>query len=621
MTGLLVFIAVAVLTQSLTYQYYLISTSNASEQVNQEANNIKEKLQHALRFSLAATKTLAFIVEQHGVPDNFESVAKSILESNQYIDALQLTNLGVITHVYPLHGNERAIGFDILGDSLTRKEALHALNTRTLFFAGPFELRQGGKAIVGRIPMFRDDQFLGFSVVLIKLQTLLAAAEIYPNPSSKFVYQLSKVNPLTNKEEFFLPDVPSNVSRHGISMEIPDGKWTLYVTPKDANGTVLGVLGFAFLGLVLSFIAGLFGWHVMRQPLILNSLVDKRTKQLNAEKVLSESIINALPGVFYLYDRQGKFMRWNNNFETVSGYSSSEIKKMHPLEFFSGDDATSVALRIEEVFETGSADVIAKFSSKSGSKISYYFNGRKVVFAEKEYLIGMGIDITDRVEAEHKLMERNEEIQQLTAHLDRIQEEVRTRIAREIHDELGQQLTGLKMDAAWISKRIQANDQAVLQRLSTMIGLIDETVKTVRRIASELRPGILDDLGLLPALEWQCQEFERRTGLPCAFHLAVDHFNPDRAIATNVFRIFQEALTNIARHADATQVKTSVEEIGNFVQLVIQDDGRGMNLREASKKNSLGLVGMRERALLFNGELTIESQPDHGTKVTLKIPV
>ena len=173
--------------------------------------------------------------------------------------------------------------------------------------------------------------------------------------------------------------------------------------------------------------------------------------------------------------------------------------------------------------------------------------------------------------------------------MEKIQEEERTRIAREIHDELGQQLTCLKMDAAWIGKKISSEDKLIQQKLSSMLSVIDDTVKSVRRISSELRPGILDDLGLIPALEWQSQEFEKRTGIRSVYKSHVNEFNPSSNISTNIFRVYQEALTNIARHAQATFVETTLEETERLLVLKVRDNGLGIDKVEASVKDSSGL--------------------------------
>jgi PAS domain S-box-containing protein len=343
-------------------------------------------------------------------------------------------------------------------------------------------------------------------------------------------------------------------------------------------------------------------------------------QRIQSEKLLLDSIINSLPGVFYLYDREGNFLQWNRNFEIVSGYGTREVSTMHPLDFFHSNDRKLVESRINEVFTSGYADVIVDLYTKEKHRIPYYFNGRKVNFNGMDCLIGMGLDITDRIKTENALLERTEEIEKLSTHLQNIREEERSRIALEIHDVLGQQLTALKMDSTWLKKR-SVDDPLNMERISSMISLIDDTIKTVRRISSELRPGILDDLGLVAALEWQGAEFEKNTGIVMQFETNKNDVALDRNFSTNVFRVYQEALTNVARHAHATRVHTRFIHDDDFLQLVIKDNGRGIDFTEIGEKKSLGLISMKERARLFRGEVLVENALPHGTVVTLKVPL
>lgn len=613
LTGFTVFVLVAVLTQYLAYQQYQISQEAERQKAVHEISTVKERLTNSLSYSLSATGTLAFLVRALGVPADFDSVASDILESNKFIDALQLTRKGVITHVYPLQGNEAAIGYDVLKDSLRSPEAYRAIEKKEIFFAGPFELKQGGVAVVGRLPIFIESEFWGFSVVLIKFSTLLNAAGIDTAQSNRFVYQLSKVNPFTGEEEFFLPETFPVSKGEFVSIDVPDGEWKLYVAPRNRPANLLLILTLSALGLVLSVTGGVLTWHLMRQPQHLAAMVEQKT-------FLQESIINSLPGIFYLYDRTGRFVRWNKNFEIISGYSSEEVSRMHPLDFFDDDEKALLTKRIEKVFTDGSADVTANFYTKDKRKIPCYFNGRRTTLDGNDYLIGMGIDITDRVAAEEELVKRTKEIEELTMHLQRVREEERTRISREIHDELGQQLTGLKMDVSWVSRKA-GDERSVQERLSAMVSLIDETMKTVRRISSELRPGILDDLGLIPALEWQAQEFGKRTGIESLFSTDLKELNLERELSTNIFRIYQETLTNVARHANATRVHAALEQRNGNLRLVVQDNGQGFDTEGVKTKNSLGLIGMKERARSFQGNLSIVSNRNSGTIIILETPL
>ncbi|HEY0770117.1 MAG TPA: PAS domain-containing sensor histidine kinase, partial [Sphingobacteriaceae bacterium] len=338
------------------------------------------------------------------------------------------------------------------------------------------------------------------------------------------------------------------------------------------------------------------------------------------EKILSDSIINSLPGVFYLYDRNGKFLRWNDNFEQVSGYNADEIRTMHPTDFFDGDEKALLSERINEVFEKGYSEVRAQFFTRNKEHLTYYFNGRKVSFNGVEYLIGMGIDISEQAEAEKRLTEQTDEIRKLTEYLQHIREEERTNISREIHDVLGQQLTGLKMDSSWLRKHFDSDVEAK-NRISEMICLIDDTIKTVRRISMQLRPGILDDLGLIAALDWQASDFEKRTGIKTTFTSNVTDLELPDKLATNIFRIFQEALTNVARHANATTVTTQLAVSAATIDLTIRDNGVGIDLAGIRQTNSLGIVGMKERARMFNGQLHFQQDLAGGTIVHLNVPM
>jgi PAS domain S-box-containing protein len=468
----------------------------------------------------------------------------------------------------------------------------------------------------------------------------------------------------------------------------------------------------------------------------------KAEEKLLLEKNLSQSIVNSLPGIFYLYDQNGTFIQWNKNFETISGYTSYEISIMNPLDFFGPDEKELLRDKIKSVFENGKAEVEAHFLTKNNVRIPFFFNGHKTTINGEDYLLGVGFDITERnkienslkeseekyrylfnnnpalifiwdietlgilevndialelygytrkefldmtvldyrpeedhasirefitnarfnsrktwrhlkkngqlmymdiashlidyhgrkailslakditdqVAAENQLKETYNNIRKLNAHLQTIREEERTVIAREIHDELGQQLTGLKMDASWLMKKMVIDDKSQQEKLADMIALIDDSIKTVRRISSDLRPGILDDLGLVAALEWQSNEFEKRTGLHCSFQSKLEDFQLKRDLATGIFRIYQEALTNVMRHSNAAEVITILEQKDQHIVLTIQDFGDGFDLSEVKNKQSLGLTGMQERALMFSGHLKIESKKGHGTKIILEIP-
>jgi signal transduction histidine kinase len=213
------------------------------------------------------------------------------------------------------------------------------------------------------------------------------------------------------------------------------------------------------------------------------------------------------------------------------------------------------------------------------------------------------------------------QLRALAARLISIREEERARIAREIHDELGQFLTGLKMDVSWLRKHLGKDQAPLLDKTAAMRQLIDSTIKVVRRIATGMRPEILDDMGLVAAIGWQAKEFQKRMGIRCRVELPAARPDLDSALSTAVFRIFQEILTNIARHAKAGSVSVRLQISARRLTLEVVDDGSGIAEGAVHARESLGLLGMQERAQLFGGEVGIRGSPGRGTTVALSIPL
>jgi signal transduction histidine kinase len=230
-------------------------------------------------------------------------------------------------------------------------------------------------------------------------------------------------------------------------------------------------------------------------------------------------------------------------------------------------------------------------------------------------------DVTERKRSEEQLRATSEQLRALAARLQSAREDERTYVAREIHDELGQACTALKMDLVLLVQQLPKNKRRLHERAQSMVKLIDDMIHTLRRLASELRPGTLDDLGLLAAIEWQAQEFESRSGIKCHLALPQADIALDSDRSTAIFRIFQETLTNVARHANATRV--NVRLVGDAVRLTLEvtDNGKGIDETRASAHHSLGLLGMRERALLLGGEFNVAGVPGQGTTVTVRVPL
>jgi PAS domain S-box-containing protein len=223
--------------------------------------------------------------------------------------------------------------------------------------------------------------------------------------------------------------------------------------------------------------------------------------------------------------------------------------------------------------------------------------------------------------AEAELKASYHQVRALAAKIETVREGERIRIARELHDELGQALTALKFDLAWLTGRLAKTDETLQTKAKSISGQIDQTIKTVRRISTDLRPSMLDDFGLAASIEWQAKEFQERTGIECVVQELNEELTLTRDQDTGLFRIFQETLTNVARHANATRVDIQLKVEGETLKLSVRDNGRGIQKVAQAGIPSLGVLGMRERASLLGGKLLIASAPGEGTAVTVIMPL
>jgi PAS domain S-box-containing protein len=335
-------------------------------------------------------------------------------------------------------------------------------------------------------------------------------------------------------------------------------------------------------------------------------------QQIINEKEISDALINSLPGIFYMFNKKGEYIRWNENILKITGYSKEEMASADPILFVPEDQRPILIEKINGVFENGADSIEAELLTKDGRRIPYYFTGIYIKMGDQDCMMGVGIDISERVKIQ-------QELRHLATDLQNIREEERTRISREIHDELGQQLTGLKMNISWLNKKLSNSTPEISTHINQSIALSDQTLKTVRRIASQLRPSILDDLGLISALEWESDEFQNRYNIETSFIAENITSTLDQKMSTAIFRIFQESLTNILRHSKATMVKTVFSESNQHYTFKIEDNGIGFDDSSDKNKRSLGLLGMKERAIMIGGILTINSTLNKGTVLNLQI--
>jgi two-component system, NarL family, sensor histidine kinase UhpB len=260
---------------------------------------------------------------------------------------------------------------------------------------------------------------------------------------------------------------------------------------------------------------------------------------------------------------------------------------------------------------------------KDGSLV--WIDSKRVVLRDVDGtaigILAVARDTSERKRTSEELLASHEQLRELSRRLRSVREQERAVMARQIHDELGQALSALHLDVAWLRARLTDEDVVLEEKARSMAILIETSIGRVRSLATELRPAVLDSLGLLAAIEWETQQFTRRTGIPCSHELPPDPPVVDADRSTDVFRILQEALTNVARHAGAREVVVTLRFWRNELQLSVGDDGRGITAAEIASPQALGLVGMRERALLWDGAVEWRERDGGGTIVDLRLPL
>lgn len=366
--------------------------------------------------------------------------------------------------------------------------------------------------------------------------------------------------------------------------------------------------------------------------------LEKAKQELSESRAKLEAALLSMTDSVILTDTEGRFVEFNDAFVTLYRFRNRQECVRNFSEFWDifevlTMDGTPLARDMYPMWRALRGEAVANAEYRYARKdtgeswiVSLSFSP---VRAEDGSITGAVItarDVTEQKRAEEALRQgekialQREQFQALAERLRRAREEERTRVSRDLHDQIGQILTAIKFDLTWMSRHLPDDEKKGLRdRLQGTIGLINDGVRSVRKICSGLRPGVLDDLGLAAAIEWQANEFAARTGIECVLAVPATDLNLDGDQATEFFRIFQECLTNVMRHAEARSVRVSLSEAGNDLVLVVADDGKGFSESEISE--SLGVLGMKERAQVCGGGLDITSSPGNGTQITVRVPL
>jgi PAS domain-containing protein len=285
-------------------------------------NVVHHNFEQLLKNSYTTTLTLAMTIDDNGIPQNFDKIASKFVNTNNSFDAVQLVPNGVISYIYPLKGNEGALGYDVLKSPNLKQDALKSIQTKLIHFAGPLELRQGGIGVVGRLPIFKHNKFWGFSAVMIRMETLLKTTGIQSVDESKYYFQFSKINPNTGKEEFFLANKSNFKNKYFQTISIPDGDWKLYLIARDENGLLFQIITSITLGFLLCVISALWITSLLKKPAKLELLIQEQSKKILDNQIEFKAIFEQAPaGIAKVNSQSGDFIAINKTFCELVGYS------------------------------------------------------------------------------------------------------------------------------------------------------------------------------------------------------------------------------------------------------------------------------------------------------------
>ncbi|HEU4382455.1 MAG TPA: ABC transporter substrate binding protein [Anaeromyxobacteraceae bacterium] len=391
-----------------------------------------------------------------------------------------------------------------------------------------------------------------------------------------------------------------------VIVNLPDTLYSRY-----RRFIVLSLITFAFLSAIIFVLVS----NISRRKRTEEALRESETKY--------RDLYDNAPDMYHSVDKNGIIVECNETEARILGYPKDEIVGRPIADFLTDASRTTHEKEFPAIIRMEAIQGLERdFVRKDGTTFTASLN----VFVETDASGGtvktktIGRDISERKRAEAELRRSREDLRHLSAHVESAREEERGRIAREVHDELGVNLSKLKLDIAWLERRL-SDQKPLLEKASSMVDLVDDTIGQVQRIASELRPGVLDHLGLPAAIRWQAGEFRDRAGIQCVLSILPEVAGLDQDLAIALFRIFQETLSNVVRHARATRVEVDLLEADGTLTLEVRDNGRGIAEREISDPASFGLMSIRERAAFFGGAAEIKGSPGAGTAVTVSIPL
>lgn len=595
-----------------TYLSYQVSEESRQVELNNYVNILESNLEQFLSKSTSAALMLAFTIDDHGKPVGFDSVSNQLLSSNQF-DVLELLPDGVIQYVYPVEGNESVIGYNILTDSTRSKEALRAMELKQMYFAGPIALRQGGEAILGRLPVYIHNQFWGFAAVITKKDKFLQALGADKLQNKDLMVQLSKVNPNTGEEEFFmdhLDDFPNDQSMMSV---VQEGDWNIYVGFRNRYASLYSVIPLGVLSMLLAIIGGFFVLEILKKPTELRRQLDEHNKDLQiSERKYRLFFENAAIGVAQIDSQTGQFMSVNERLCEILGYTKEELESMKFSEITHQDDLemsreTRVQILKGEVREF---KMEKRYLSKRGTPVNVSVSVTSLWKKGEQptSVLVLVEDVSSQKDLEQRVLESSIQAQEIE----------KNKIASEIHDGIVQEMVACSIHAESLEEVIQDPEQ-LQDRINALVTLIKKITNDTRSVSHNLLSADVSNMSLvelLTRLETQLKNLSS-IDIRMEVHLLQEE-DLSQELKTNIYRVVQELTTNIIKHSNATFASITVEEIGDEIFVTVRDNGQGMQEKSTI---GIGTYTIRNRINKIGGTIQYHHPNSGGLEVSFSVPI
>ena len=610
--GFITAILLALIGVHTTYLSYKVGEESRQVELSNYTQILESNLEQYLSHGRSAALMLAYTITDEGYSQDFDSVSAKLMASN-YFDVLELLPGGVIDYVYPLDGNESVIGYDILADSSRNKEAYRARDLKQMYWAGPIPLRQGGNAIIGRLPVYIQNEFWGFSAVVVSTDKFLKALGTDEINEGDLLIQLSKVNPNNGEEEFFLPEIDGFPNDRAKKSMIEEGDWRIYLGDKNAAYNLYSAIPMAVLSLLLALVGGFFVMEILKKPTELQAQIDIHHHDLQvSERKYRSFFEHAAVGVAHIDPKTARFLSANHQLCEILGYTRAELRELSFTQLTHLDDLEITKEKRAQILkgELREFNIEKRYITKNGNSV--YVNVTVTPLWKKgeepTTILVLIEDISTKKDMDQRVLEGSIQAQEIQ----------KNKIASEIHDGIVQEMVACGIYAESLEEVINKPVQ-LKKRINALVQLVKKITNDTRLVSHNLMSADVSTMTLSELFSRLEQQLKSLSSIDIRMEI---HFEKEddisQEVKTNIYRVVQELTTNIIKHSNATFASITVEEIGDDIFVTVRDNGIGMQEKTTI---GIGTYTIRNRISKIGGTIQYHHPNSGGLEVSFSVPI